>query len=273
MARCLTYPLPVGRAGVRRAGPARPLLAFRTLLAALLLVVVLTGCRADVAVEVAADAGGDGHVRATLTLDEEAADQVPDLADQLRVDDLEAAGWVIEGPTAGPGAATTLRATRPFASPAGAGRALDELGGTAGPFTSLQVTRERTFWKTRTFLAGSVDLTAGLDVFSDQALAERLGGPGLGMDPAALERELGRPLAEVFTFEVAARLPGEVESNAPANRGEAAVWPAALGQTVQITASSEAWNVVNIALAIVSVLAAVALAVIMIRRSRAVSWS
>lgn len=226
----------------------------------------------DVAVDVRATTTGGGHVRATVTLDEAAAAEVSDLAGELRIDDLERAGWKIEGPTTAAGSGLTVRATKGFTSAAGAARAMEELSGSGGPFRSLVLTRQRTFWKTRTTLRGAVDLSAGLDVFGDDTLKQRLGGPTLGMDPAAVERELGRPLADVFSFELAARLPGGVESNAPVSRGDGAIWPVRLGQSVAVTAGSEAWNVVNIGLGAVSLLAAASLVVVLVRRSRAVSW-
>lgn len=233
---------------------------------------VLAGCRVDVAVDVEAAASGGGRVRATVTLDADAAAQVPDLAEQLRVADLAAAGWKVEGPSPAGGGGVTLRATKRFTEVAEAQRAMEDLGGRGGPFRSLRLTRERTFWKTRTTLRGAVDLSAGLDAFGDDTLRQRLGGPNLGLDPAAVERELGRPLADLFKFEIVAGLPGAFESNAPATRGDAAVWPVRLGQTVPVTAGSEAWNVVNIGAAAVSLLAAAALVVVLVRRSRAVSW-
>lgn len=271
MVPAVAYALAVGDAPRRRrrGGGRRPAGRVVPAVAALLL---LAGCRVDVAVEVRADAGGGGHVRATVTLDEEAAAQVPDLAEQLRVDDLEAAGWEVEGPSPAPGGGTGLEATKEFASPEGAVRALEQLGGIEGPFRSLRLTRERSFWKTRTSLAGSVDLTPGLDVFGDQALSERLGGPTLGVDPAAVERELGRPLADLIAFEVVARLPGDVESNAPHTAGGRPAWPVPLGQSVPVTATSQAWNVANIAFAALAVAAALALVAVLVRRSRAVSW-
>lgn len=233
---------------------------------------MLAGCNADVAVEVDVGRGGGGHVRAVVTLDEEAAAQVPDLAGQLRVEDLQAAGWEVEGPTTTAGDGVSLQISKPFSSPAGAARAVEELSGPSGPFSSLRLTSERGFWRTRTRLTGTVDLGAGLDVFGDDALRQRLGGTSLGVDPAAVERELGRPLAEVFTFEVAADLPGRVESNAPENRGGDPVWPAALGAVVAVRASSEAWNVLNLAAAAVALVSGIALVVVLVRRSRAVSW-
>lgn len=230
---------------------------------------LLAGCRVGVSVEVEADRGGGGQVRATVTLDKAAAEQVPDLAEQLRVHDLRAAGWEIVGPSPTPGGGATVRASKPFSSPAGAAKAIKELG---GPFQDLRFVGGRSFWKTKTGLAGSLDLTSGLDVFGDEALAERLGGRSLGLDPAEAERELGKPLAEVFTFEVQARLPGTVESNAPATRNGAIVWSTRLGEKLPISATAEAWNLVNVGLVAVSVLAGLALVVVLVRRSRAVSW-
>lgn len=219
-----------------------------------------------------AAAGGGGQVRATVTLDEEAAAQVPDLAPQLRVDDLEAAGWVVDGPTPAAGGGVTLRVSKRFSSPAGAARAVEELSGAGGPFSSLRLTREQGLWKTKTALVGTVDLSAGLGAFGDAALAETLGAPNLGLDPAAVERELRTPLAEALRVEFVGRLPGTTSSNAPSSRGDAGVWAVDLGSTVAVSASSEAWNVVRLGFAGVALLAFLALLVVVVRRSRLLSW-
>lgn len=256
--------------GRRRRPPGRR--QWARLAPALLALLLLTGCKVGISVEVEAGARGEGHVRATVTLDEEAAAQVPDLAEQLRVDDLEAAGWEIDGPTPIAGGGATLRATKAFASGAGAARALEELSGPSGPFGTLRLRLDRGFWKTRTALEGMVDLSAGLGVFGDETLAQRLGGANLGVDPAAVERELGRPLAEVFSFEVLADLPGRVTSNSSAARDGKVVWPVPLGATMPIRATSEAWNLERLAAAGVAVVSGAGLLLVLVRRSRRVSW-
>lgn len=258
--------------GCRRGSPRWP--GGAPVLAAVLAVLVLGACRADLSVTVDATAGGGGHVRAVVTLDSEAAAQVPDLARQLRVDDLEQAGWEVEGPVpvVGRPGGVTLRASKFFTSPAGATRALEELSGDGGPFSKLHLTRQVGLWKTRTALRGTVDLRAGLGAFGDPALAEKLGSPNLGLDPAAVERELGTPLAEALRVELVGRLPGTTTSNAPSSRAGAGVWPVGLGAAVAVSASSEAWNVVRLGSAGVALMAFLALLVVLVRRSRWISW-
>lgn len=207
-----------------------------------------------------------------MSLDEEAAAQVPDLAQQLRVDDLRAGGWRVEGPTPTEGGGTELRAVKRFRSPAGASRALAEVSGPGGPFASLRLSQRRSLWKTRTALTGTVDLSRGLESFGDEVVKERLGGHVLGADPAELERQLGMALSRVFRFRLLARLPGAVRSDAPLQEGGAAVWPVELGATQTVAASSERWNVANLLFAAVAVAAALALLVVLVRRSRHVSW-
>lgn len=248
--------------------PVPPGRATAAVLAALA-VLLLGACRAGVSVEVETRAGGGGHVRATVTLDAEAAAQVPDLAGQLRVDDLRAAGWTIDGPTPAAGGGATLAATKPFATSEGASRALDELG---GGFGSLRLRVDRSFWKTRSTLEGDVDLSAGLGAFGDEELAGVVGGPTLGLDPAAVERELGRPLADVVAVELVGDLAGRVEADAPSTRRGVPVWPVPLGATVAVRASAEEWNTFSLLAGGVSLLAGMLLLMVIIRRSRRVSW-
>lgn len=246
----------------------------RAVLAALAVValLVLAGCRMEVSVEVETAATGGGRVRATVRLDGEAVEQVPDLAEQLRVDDLEAAGWVVEGPTPGADGSVTVEASKAFSSPAGAARALEELGGPSGPFRDLRLTQDRGFWRTRSTLSGTVDLSAGLGAFGDENLAERVGNSTLGLDPASLERELGRPLGDVVALEVVADLAGRADADAPVTREGDAVWPVALGATVPVRASADAWNLRNMAATVIAAVSGLSLILVVVRRSRRVSW-
>ena len=243
--------------------------ARRRLAAAVLALAFLAGCRVDLAVGVRAEADGSGRVEATVLLDPEATARVPDLAAVLRTDDLARAGWRVEGPTRREDGGTQVRARKAFRSPEGAARALRELTGPQGPFRDLRLSQRRSLLRTRTGFSGLVDLSSGLDGFSDETLRQRLGGLPLGVDRATLERQVGKPLAEAFRVRVTARLPGDVDANGTIRAGEAE-WTPALGQRLPLEASAEGWNVARLVLAGVAVTAALALLVVLVRRL--VSW-
>jgi len=63
------------------------------------LLFLLSACRVDVRIDVTADDTGAGNIAVMADLDAEAVTLVPGLAEDLRIDDLIASGWVIEGPT------------------------------------------------------------------------------------------------------------------------------------------------------------------------------
>lgn len=221
----------------------------------------------DVGVD--ADADGSGRVRATVTLDRDAASRIPDLADQLRTADLVAAGWEVSKPETGKDGSVSVEAVRRFRSPQEATQAVEELSGPTGPFRDFRLRRTRSFLKTRTSFDGRVDLTSGIEAFSDEALARRLGGSPLGFDPAELERQLGAPLDRIFGFRVVARLPGDVTSNAPTRAGNGAAWQPKLGEDVRLTATAEQWNARNIGTVAVSVVSGAAFLLVLAARFRA----
>ena len=241
----------------------------RRLLVAACALALLAGCRIDVTVGVDADADGSGRVRATVVLDRDAAARIPDLADQLRTADLAAAGWEVSKPQPGKDGSVLVEAVRRFRSPQEATQAVEELSGPTGPFRDFSLRRSRSFLKTRTSFEGRVDLTSGIEAFSDEALARRFGGSPLGFEPAELERQLGAPLDRIFGFRVVARLPGDVTSNAPTRAGNGAAWQPKLGEDVRLTATAEQWNARNIGATAVSAVTGAAFLLVLVRRSGA----
>lgn len=238
------------------------------LLGAALALLLLAGCRVGVTVGVDTEADGTGRVRAVVTLDAEAAGRVPDLADQLHTDDLIAAGWEVEGPRPTEDGGVEVEATKRYRSPTEATQVVEELSGPNGPFRDFHLRRSRSFFKTRTAFQGTVDLTSGIEGFSDEALQRRLDGSPLGFDPAELERRLGTTLDRIFDFRVVARLPGDTNSNAPTQAGNGAVWRPTLGERVELTATAEQWNTRNLGAATISVLAAAGFVFVLTRRLR-----
>jgi hypothetical protein len=247
-----------------------PLVALAALAA-----VLASACqvRTLVTVDVADD--GSGTVEVAVGLDADAVGRLPDLDDDgrstvtdlaalVRTADLVAAGWEVADPAAGDGDMTWIRATKPFGTPEEADRILAELAGPDGALRDLHVSRGPAFGRTSYGFSGTVDLSRGLEAFGDERLAAALDGQVLGQDSAEIEQELGQPLADVFTFEIAARLPG----------GGASTWSPGLGDgPLAIEADSTVYDGPVLGLTAVAVAAAVALMAVvgarLVRRPRA----
>lgn len=239
--------------------------------AALLLVAVLccSACQATIQVGVDIKQNGSGSVTVTATLDQQAAAYAPD----VQTSDLVKSGWKVVGPTPASGGAVTFTASKAFANPAQAGAVVSQLSGPTGPFRDLAIGSRHSFFQTTTTFQGTVDLSCGLTCFSDPGLQQALGGSSdLGINSSALQADAGVILDHLFQFEIAARLPGPVQSNAPTQIGNGAVWKATLGQTAVLTANARSWNVTHIVVVVVVgllvLLVIVAAAVGLVKRHR-----
>src|SRR5215207_5524318 len=137
---------------------------------ALLLVLLAAACQveADVVVQMRDD--GSGTVTVTVTLDPEAAARIPDLADQLQVDDLEEVGWRIDGPATVEGGGVQIQATRGFDDPAQGAQVLAELTGPDGVFRDVELSRERQFARTTYSFHATADASGGVAALADEAL-------------------------------------------------------------------------------------------------------
>jgi hypothetical protein len=216
-------------------------------------------------VDVARD--GSGRVVAGVGLDDEAVKEVGDLTTALRLDDVRAAGWQVEAPRKEGDGLTWIRAAKPFTAPEQIPAIVAELNGPAGPFRDFTVTRTKSLTRTKTTFTGTVDLAGGLSGLVDPELAAALGDVNLGLDPDGLRTRFGDRLKVQAT----AGLPGEITTNAPAREGGRALWPAALGETVRLEASSHAFRVdprLPIAAGAALLLAVTLLAVLLRRRRR-----
>jgi uncharacterized protein len=250
----------------------------RLVLLGVLVALTATACqvRTTVAVDVAED--GSGTVAVAVGLDADAIGRLPDLDDDgrstvadlaglVRTGDLEAADWQVSGPAADPVADdgfVWIRATKPFGTPEEAGRVLGEITGADGPLRDLRVDRHDSFGRTRYTFEGTADLSGGLEVFGDEGLAAALEGEVLGQDAAAIEEELGRPLADMFSLEISADLPG-----GPAD----ATWAPVLGgPPVELAATGTVRDWWVLALAALAVVCGVALVAVLlvpvVRRGR-----
>lgn len=232
------------------------------------LVVLCAGCQLDARVLIDVVEDGSGLVSVSVALDQDAADRVPELADQLEVDDLVATGWTVTGPALEADGLTWVRASKPFPSPGRAALVLDEVTGAEGPFQDLAVRRSASLLEEEWRVSGAVDLREGLAGFSDDALRDRLDGTDVGRSAEEIAADVGRPIAEVVTFEVAVSLPGDVRADGVVD-GRRATWEPVLGERLEVDATGSRWNVATggwLALAAAATTALVA--VLLVRAAR-----
>lgn len=239
----------------------------RLLLLAVALTVAVVGpaCRTDVLVRLAVEEDGSGTVEVAVGLDDEALGRIPDLAQQLRVDDLDQAGWVVSGPAAEDDGRTWVRAVKPFASPEAAAAVMAEVTGPDGPLRGFTVTRERSLARTELTVDGTIDLSGGLEAFSDPEVAAVLDGLPFGQELPELLG--GTPPAEAVRVTVAVDLPGEVEADATEEAPGLALWEVPLGDgPVEVSAASSELRTATIAWLVVAAGAAVLLAGVLVAR-------
>ena len=140
-----------------------------------MLAVALSACRVDASVDVEMVENGSGVITVTAVADAELVARAPGLADDLRFDDLLAAGWVLEGPatTADGGLSVVLRHT--FSSPEQATALLASLNGTDGPLEAVALSRTASKQQIDYALTGGARLEAGLASFTDPDLLAAVG--------------------------------------------------------------------------------------------------
>ncbi len=175
-------------------------------LAGLFLVAVLAGCKVDAQVDVTVHDDGAGEVKVTLTADAEVVSAEPDLASELRLDDVTASGWAVDGPTPTADGGLQLVLTHPFSSPPEANAILASLSGPNGPFRAMKVAQVRDGSRITTTLDGNIHVGSDLSVFADAKVAAALGGAPL----KALLAEKHLTPSQVLGITLRAALPGEV---------------------------------------------------------------
>lgn len=173
-------------------------------------VVLATACQVELDVAINVESDGAGEVELTVTLDDEAARKIPNLEDDLRVDDLRAADWDIssfEEIDRDEETWTEITATKRFSSPEQLQEVLDEITGSSGMFNGFTIRQESDFAERRYSVDGEVDLRRGLALFSDQQLTFLLGGEEFGRPiDEFLE---GRSPDEAISVDVEVTVPGE----------------------------------------------------------------
>jgi hypothetical protein len=184
--------------------------ALRLALLALLVPVLLAGCRVDTTVTIDIRDDGSGVVRVRAELDGEAVREAEagggKLEDRVRLGDLEAAGWTVRPWARRPDGGAVLVLTKPFDSAAQLGAVVRELNGEHGPVRGVRLTRDGGFLTTDFDLNGSADLselTSG--VLDDPEIVARLTAEQI--DLPALDGRITQQLRDAFRLRVVVRFP------------------------------------------------------------------
>jgi hypothetical protein len=209
---------------------------------AALCALLLSACRLDVSVDVVMQPDGTGTVTVDAVADAELVAQVPDVVDELRLDDAVANGWRVEGPGATEGGGMSIRLVHDFSNAEELASVLNSIG---PPLVDMQAARTPgadDAAETTNAVDGSLVLPNGFGSFADAELVEAVGGQPFEEELAA--SGLTPDQAMSFTLRVA--LPGELVTSTGTEAGDGVQWTAELDgssqrlltQTVQRPAGS-----------------------------------
>lgn len=177
----------------------------RRLALVLVSLLALSSCRLDVLVSVEMEPDGTGVVTVVATADDELVQQVPDLVDDLRLDDAIANGWTVDGPIAAEAGGIRITLTHDFHSAEELANVLTSIG---PPLTQMAAARTVVEEQTTNAINGELVLTNGFETFADADLVEAVGGLPFGEEIDAS----GLTAAEAMSFTLRVALPGELIS-------------------------------------------------------------
>jgi len=167
--------------------------------------IVLSACRLDVSVLVEMEPDGTGVVTVVATADDELVQQVPDLVDDLRLDDAIENGWAVDGPTDVEGGGLTITLTHDFHSAEELANVMASIG---APLTQMAAARTEVEGQTTNAINGELVLSNGFETFADADLVQAVGGLPFGEEIAAS----GLSPDEAMSFTLQVELPGELIS-------------------------------------------------------------
>lgn len=198
------------------------------------LFLVLTACNVQLEVTVDVEDDGSGTVTAGVGLDADARARFPAMGDLLVTGDLASAGWAVSQPQVLADGREWVLAAKPFDNNTELNAVLDELfGAGAGVFDDWEIIRTGDRASEEFLVVGDVDLTDGLDLFSDAALRELVDVPPLGTDITEIEATLGQQIEDTVGMQVVVRLPPDSARQ---------VFETPFGQTTTIVAESSTEN-------------------------------
>lgn len=230
----------VGRGAARRRtslpSVVRRLPRFRWAALFLALAFGLTACQVEIEVGIGFNEDGSGVVTVDVALDQEAVALAPDITNLLLTDDIEDpdSGWSYNDPRIDEQGRTSFSASKPFGSPDQLESVLAEIFGSDDVFRDFTFERSTSFAQTDYRVTGVVDLSDGVDLFTDPELTQRLGG-----------EPFGQPISDVgglldgVTVQLVLDLPVGAEQEETVEVGQGAV-------SIEITAQEESGTAVTL---------------------------
>jgi uncharacterized protein YceK len=183
----------------------------RRLLLALVVCLLLAGCKVDTTLTIDVDDDGSGTVRVRVALDAEAVQNAQAgggmLEDRVRLGDLQAAGWTVSTWRRAPNGSATVSLRKNFANAGDLAGVIAELSGEEGPLRGVTLERDRGLLFTEYKLSGVADLsqlTAG--VANDPELVARLTAERV--DLAQIDQRLTQQINDAFRLRIRLVLPG-----------------------------------------------------------------
>ena len=165
----------------------------------------LSACRLDVTVDVVMEPDGTGIVTVEAVADAELVAMVPDLADDLRLDDAIDNGWVVDEPTERADGSLSITLTHDFTSHVELANVLNSIG---PPLTNMAAARTTAEGQTTNAIDGELFLSDGFESFADADLVAAVGGLPFSEEFAAA----GTTPTESMSFVFRVSLPGELIS-------------------------------------------------------------
>ena len=232
----------VGRGAERRRASLPSMVSrlkrLRTAVPLLALVLALTACQVDIEVGIGFNEDGSGVVTVDVALDQEAMAQTDDITSLLLTEDIEnpASGWSYNDPRIDDEGRTSFSASKPFGSIHQLESVLAEIFGSEQVFRDFTFERDTSFAQTDYRVTGVVDLSDGLDLFTDPELTDRLGGEPFG-EPIP---DVAAALAGV-TVRIVLDLPVGAEEQVELQLGQGAERIEMTAQEESVTAVTLRW--------------------------------
>lgn len=212
------------------------------LVAVLLGGLFLSSCRVDQTISLEVNRNGTGKVVITVTADKAVLEKAPELAADVRTDDLAEAGWDVDGPNETDDGGLELVLTRKFKNASEATLILSQVNGARGPLQEAVLTRSGKDTNSVWTLAGRLEVNGGLQAFVDDAAFDLLGAAPYAADIEEAGLDLGAAVG--LNFRVV--LPGDVESTSGVQKDGAITWLVPMdGSRVDIATSTTNVDVVS----------------------------